>query len=72
MNHPAIRTATAPQADVLARAAALFAERDKLRDDQRDLDRRLRLLCREHDTASGLWGTSPCHLERAVRLQGYL
>jgi hypothetical protein len=71
MTHPAIRTTTA-QAEVLTRAAALFAERDKLRDAQRDLDRRLRLLCREHDTAAGLWGTSPCHLERAARLQGFM
>jgi hypothetical protein len=56
----------------LTKAAALFAERNRLDKLLRDNTEALRLCCREYDQTAGLWGTSPCHLRRAAELQGYL
>ena len=61
-----------PAHSTLLKAAALFAERDRLDKLLRENTVALRLCCREHDQVAGLWGTSPCHLRRAAELQGYL
>ena len=58
--------------DVLREAAQALQEHDRLRAAMRASDDRLRLLCRQYDTASGSRGFAPYHLTQACKARGLL
>ena len=58
--------------EVLQEAAEALQEHEALRAAMRASDDRLRLLCRQYDKASGIWGSQPQHLRLACEMRGLM
>lgn len=61
--------------EVLREAARAFRKADRIKQDQAELDNRIRLLCRqwgEAEDAPKQYGVSPTHLRRACAMRGLL
>lgn len=57
---------------VLKQAAKALRKHDKLKQDLRDTDEAIRLLCRAYDAASGCSGMPPYKLRLACETRGLL
>ena len=52
--------------EIIKEAARVLARQDKLRKEQRELEKRVRELCLEYGSAERCWGMAPHHLRQAV------
>jgi hypothetical protein len=52
--------------DILKEAARVLARQEKLRKEQREIETRVRELCREYELAERCWGVAPHHLRQAA------
>ena len=58
--------------EILEQAVIAFKEADKLKQQQADMDLRLRGLCRQWGDLAREWGTAPHHLRRTCIMRGLL
>lgn len=58
--------------EVLEEAARAFVEAEKLKQQQADMEFRLRTLCRQWGDTAKVWGAAPHHLRRACIMRGLL
>jgi hypothetical protein len=58
--------------EILAKAAAVFAELDAINKEKKRLDDEVRKLCRQFDIAGSVWGFQPHHLRRACEARGIM
>ncbi len=52
--------------EIIKEAARVLARQEKLRKEQRDIEKRVRELCLEYGSAERCWGVAPHHLRQAV------
>ena len=69
---PRLPVAILTEADILRSAADALQEYERLRAALRDADTALRVLCRQYDKATGIWGAQPHHLRRACEARGLM
>ena len=58
------------EVDILTRAAEALLERERIRQAGIAADERIRLLCRQYETATGARGVAPHHLAQSCRARG--
>lgn len=52
--------------EIMREAARVFAKQEKLKREQRDVETRVRELCREYELAERCWGVAPFMLRQEV------